>query len=223
MQNGVERMDQQLIRAVIEEVVSQISTQPLSERLIPIAVSARHCHLSPDAVEALFGKGYQLTKLRDLSQPGQFAANETVTIVGPRGSIHNVRVLGPARKLTQVEVSRTDAIQLGINPPLRESGDLAGSAPITIVGPAGSIYLKEGAIIALAHIHMHPRDAEAFGVKNGEYVRVTVDNERAVSFERVLIRVSPDYRLEMHIDTDEANAGLITTGQKGRLEKCEGA
>lgn len=222
MKNGVESMDQHVIRAVIEEVVSQISTQPLSEKMIPIAVSARHCHLKPEDVEILFGKGYELTKLRDLSQPGQFAANETVTIVGPRGSIHNVRVLGPARQLTQVEVSRTDAIQLGINPPLRESGNIGGSAPITIVGPAGSIYLKEGAILALAHIHMHPDDAAAFGVKNGEYVRVTVDNERSVSFERVLIRVSPNYRLEMHIDTDEANAGLITTGQKGRLEKCEG-
>jgi putative phosphotransacetylase len=216
-------MDQHLIRAVIEEVVSQISTQPLSDKLIPIAVSARHCHLSPSDVETLFGKGYQLTKFKDLSQPGQFAANETVTIVGPRGSIHNVRVLGPSRELTQVEVSRTDAIHLGINPPLRESGNIAGSSPITIVGPAGSIYLKEGAILALAHIHMHPTDAEAFGVKNGEFVRVTIENDRAVSFEKVLIRVSPNYRLEMHIDTDEANAGLITTGQKGRLEKCEGS
>ncbi|PWA13056.1 propanediol utilization protein [Pueribacillus theae] len=215
-------MNQQVIQTIVEEVVQQLSNKPSSPKIIPIAVSARHCHLSKNDLKTLFGEGYELTKKADLSQPGQFAANETVSIIGPKGSIQNVRILGPTRNLTQVEVSKTDAIMLGLNPPLRESGDIKGSSPITILGPEGSIYLKEGLIIAKAHIHMHPEDAEAFQVKNGDYVRITTEDIRPVSFEQVLIRVSPNYKLEMHIDTDEANAGFITTGKKGKLIKYAG-
>lgn len=212
-------MNEQAIRTIVEEVIQQLLKKDSRSNTIPMAVSARHCHLSQTDLEMLFGKGYELTKKADLSQPGQFAANETVVIVGPRGSIEKVRILGPARSLTQVEVSKTDAVKLGVNPPVRESGNIVGSAPITLVGPKGSIYKNEGLIIAQAHIHMHTDDAAHFGVNNGEYVRIRTEGERPVSFEKVLIRVSPRYRLEMHIDTDEANAGLIRSGQTGILVK----
>jgi putative phosphotransacetylase len=215
-------MNEHAIQKIVEEVVQQLYKKHLKSSNIPIAVSARHCHLSQGDLEVLFGKGYQLTKKADLSQPGQFAANETVTIIGPRGSIEKVRILGPARSLTQVEVSKTDSIRLGLNTPIRESGNIEGSAPITLVGPLGSIFKNEGLIIAQAHIHMSPNDAQVYGVQNGEYVQIKTGNERPVSFDKVLIRVSQRYKLEMHIDTDEANAGLITSGQTGCLVKYEG-
>ncbi|AZU62780.1 phosphate propanoyltransferase [Neobacillus mesonae] len=216
-------MDQQAIEAIVAEVVSRLNGAAKNDDSIPIAVSARHCHLSQSDLEALFGEGYELTKKADLSQPGQFAANETITIVGPRGSIEKVRILGPARNMTQVEVSQTDSIKLGSKPPLRESGDIKGSAPITLVGPNGSLYKKEGLIIAQAHIHMNPDDAARFDVKNGEYVKVEVGGIRPATLGKVLIRVSPRYKLEMHVDTDEANAGFITGKTKGKLIKDEAA
>ncbi|MHC0036405.1 phosphate propanoyltransferase [Pseudoneobacillus sp. C159] len=218
-------MNQQAIQAIIEEVVSRLTNTTASasgELGIPMAVSARHAHLSQADLEALFGEGYQLTKKADLSQPGQFAANETITIVGPRGSIENVRILGPARQLTQVEVSQTDSIKLGTKPPLRESGDIKDSSPITLVGPKGSLYKKEGLIVAQAHIHMTPEDAVLFRVENGEYVKIEVDGPRPVTLGKVLIRVSPRYKLEMHVDTDEANAGFISRKTVGKLVKIEG-
>ncbi|WP_042355565.1 phosphate propanoyltransferase [Bacillus rubiinfantis] len=212
-------MDQRVIEKIVAEVISRLQGSAAKERTIPIAVSARHCHLSQHDLEALFGAGYELTKKKDLSQPGQFAANETITIVGPRGSLENVRILGPARSLTQVEVSRTDAVKLGSKPPLRQSGDINGSAPITLVGPKGSIYKKAGLIIAQAHIHMSPDDAAEFAVNNGEYVSVEVGGQRPVTFGNVLIRVSPRYQLEMHVDTDEANATWIEGNTCGRIRK----
>ncbi|QTD40511.1 phosphate propanoyltransferase [Sporosarcina sp. Te-1] len=214
-------MDQQLIERIVGEVLGQLSKDgsQLPAQAVPIAVSARHVHLKIEHVEALFGKGYELTKRSDLSQPGQFASNETVVVAGPKGSIERVRILGPARSLSQVEVSFTDAMKLGVKPPLRESGDIEGSAGITLIGPKGSIYLEEGLIVAQAHIHMAPGDASRFGVQNGEYVTVEVDGIRPISFRNVKIRVSDRYRLEMHIDTDEANAGFISQGTIGRLEK----
>ncbi|MDF2035855.1 phosphate propanoyltransferase [Cytobacillus oceanisediminis] len=216
-------MNEQAIQSIVEEVVSRLKDSSVKDHSIPMAVSARHCHLSQSDLEILFGTGYQLTKKADLSQPGQFAANETITIAGPRGSLEKVRILGPARNMTQVEVSRTDSIKLGLKPPLRESGNIEGSSPVTLIGPKGSLYKKEGLIIAQAHIHMAPEDAEAFGVKNGEYVKVEAEGERPISFGNVLIRISPRYRLEMHIDTDEANAGLITGKTAGRLIRQEGS
>ena len=144
---------------------------------------------------------------------GQFASNETVTIVGLKlRAIENVRILGPVRKASQVEVSATDAIKLGMNVPVRESGDVAGSAPIAIVGPKGAVYLKEGCIVAMRHIHMSPKDAQAAGVKDGDIVSVKADNERGTIFNQVKIRVDDSFTLEMHIDTDEANAAKIATG-----------
>ena len=187
--------------------------------LVPIGVSARHIHLTQADVETLFGKGYQLTKKKEL-MGGQFASNELVTIVGLKlRAIENVRILGPVRKASQVEISATDAIKLGIKAPIRESGKIEGSAPIAIVGPCGVIYLKEGCIIASRHIHMSPADATAAGVKNGDVVSVKVDNERATTFNNVLIRVDPTFTLEMHIDTDEANAAKISTGMKAEIVK----
>ncbi|PWW31980.1 putative phosphotransacetylase [Cytobacillus oceanisediminis] len=214
-------MNEQSIQTIVEEVVSRLKGSSGRKHSIPIAVSARHCHLSQGDLEVLFGTGYQLTKKADLSQPGQFAANETITIAGPRGSLEKVRILGPARNITQVEVSQTDSVKLGLKPPLRESGKIEGSAPITLIGPNGSLYKKEGLIIAQAHIHMAPDDAQIFGVRNGEYVKIEVDGERPVTLGKVLIRISSRYRLEMHVDTDEANAGFITGKTAGRLVKYE--
>lgn len=185
--------------------------------LVPIGVSARHIHLTQADVETLFGKGYKLTKKKDL-MGGQFASNEVVTIVGLKlRAIENVRILGPVRRASQVEVSATDAVKLGIKVPVRESGNIAGSAPIAVVGPKGVIYLKEGCIVAKRHIHMSPADAEKAGVKNGDIVSVRVENERATTFNNVLIRVDPSFTLEMHIDTDEANAAEISTGMKAEI------
>ncbi|ARF14382.1 phosphate propanoyltransferase [Sporosarcina sp. P12(2017)] len=214
-------MNQQLIEQIVGEILGQLGQSPvqLPERAVPIAVSARHVHLQPEHVEVLFGAGYELTQRSELSQPGQFAANETVMIAGPKSSIERVRILGPVRKATQVEVSFTDAMKLGVKPPLRESGNIEGSAPITLIGPKGSVHIDQGLIIAQAHIHMAPTDATRFGVVDGEYVTVEADGVRSISFRNVRIRVNERYRLEMHIDTDEANAGFITQGSIGRLVK----
>ena len=187
--------------------------------VVPIGVSARHIHLTQEHIEALFGPGYRLTKFKDL-MGGQYAANEKVTIVGLKlRAIENVRILGPARKKSQVEISATDAVKLGVKAPIRESGDLAGSAPIAIVGPAGALYLKEGCIIAARHIHMSPADAEKAGVRDGDYVSVKVDNDRGTVFQKVKIRVDESFTLEMHIDTDEANASHIRQGDTAVIVK----
>lgn len=181
--------------------------------MVPIGVSARHIHLTQEHVEALFGQGYQLTKKKEL-MGGQFASNETVTIVGLKlRAIENVRILGPVRSKSQVEISATDAIKLGIKAPIRESGNVEGSAPIAVVGPKGALYLKEGCIVAMRHIHMSPKDAQAAGVHDGDIVSVKADNERGTIFNHVKIRVHDSFTLEMHIDTDEANAAKISTGQ----------
>ncbi|EFI69959.1 acetate kinase [Lysinibacillus fusiformis ZC1] len=163
-------------------------------------------------MEQLFGENYQLTPKFELSQPGQFAAEETVVIAGPKGSIERVRILGPARSLSQVEVSWTDAMKLGLKPPLRISGDIQGSSPVTLIGPKGSVVLNEGLIIAQAHIHMSPADSARFQVVDGQSVQIKVEGIRPIILSNVVIRVSERYRLEMHIDTDEANAGLIQQG-----------
>ena len=179
---------------------------------VPLGISNRHVHLSQDHLEKLFGEGSQLTKAKDLSQPGQFAANETVMLVGPKGVIEKVRVLGPVRKQTQVEITITDSFKLGVKAPLRDSGDLAGSAPITIVGPKGTVVLQEGAIVAARHIHMHTSDAEKLGLKDGDKVSVRAKGPRGIIFGDVLVRVSDNYSLEMHVDTDEANAVGLRNG-----------
>ncbi|WP_338653848.1 phosphate propanoyltransferase [Lysinibacillus sp. Y5S-8] len=213
-------MNEQAIMQIVNDVIAELLPKKqaaLKQNEIPIGISARHIHLKQEHVEHLFGKGASLTVQKVLTQPGQFAANETVQVVGPKGSITNVRILGPARTLTQVEISHTDAITLGIQPPLRESGDIEGSASCTLVGPRGSFVLQEGVIIAQAHIHMTPDDAQYLGVQNGQFVSVKVQGRRPITFEQVKIRVAHHYQLEMHIDTDEANAGFIQQGVTGTL------
>ena len=172
-----------------------------------VETSARHVHVSPEDLAVLFGEGYQLTKKKDLSQPGQFACEERVTIVGPKKELKGVSILGPERKQTQVELSLTDARSIGVAAPIRESGDLAGSGACKIVGPAGEIEIKEGVIAAKRHIHATKADAEALGVENGQIVSVKMDTDgRSLVFGDVVVRVSDSYALAMHIDTDESNA-----------------
>jgi acetate kinase len=192
---------------------------------IPIAISARHVHLTAASVEALFGAGHRLVPERPISQPGQFAAVETVTLVGPAGRIEHVRIVGPERGVDQVEIARTDEFVLGVDAPVRESGDLAHTPGIRLEGPAGAVVLQSGVICALRHIHMAPRDAAAFGIEDGDQVDVHVRSAgRELTFGDVRARVHPSYALEMHLDTDEGNAaGLGTgTGASGVLEAVEG-
>ena len=200
-----------ITRLVLEAMEQKENTS--NGYMVPIGVSARHIHLSQKDVETLFGPGHQLTKKKEL-MGGQYACEECCTIVGLKlRAIENVRVLGPVRSKSQVEISATDAIKLGVKAPIRPSGDIKGSAPIAVVGPKGVVYLQEGCIIAKRHIHMAPKDAEAAGVKDGDVVSVKADNERGTVFNHVQIRVDDSFTLEIHIDTDEANAAKIATGQ----------
>ena len=214
-------MEHNNIELITRLVLEAIEKREQSDNgfMVPIGVSARHIHLTQEDVEILFGKGYQLTKKKEL-MGGQFASNELVTIVGLKlRAIENVRVLGPVRSKSQVEISSTDALKLGVKAPIRPSGDIKGSAPIAVVGPKGVIYLQEGCIIAKRHIHMAPQDAKNAGVKDGDIVSVKADNERGTIFNNVQIRVDESFTLEMHIDTDEANAAKIATGDCVRIVK----
>lgn len=186
-------------------------------KLVPIGVSARHIHLSPEHIEVLFGPGYKLKELKPLSQPGQFAAEEQVAIEGPKGSFDKVRILGPARGKTQIEVSRTDAFQLGVNPPVRESGNIAGTPGLRVYGPVGQIELPEGVIVAARHIHFHTDDAARWGIRDKQRLRVKASGERPLIFEDVIARVSDSYALDMHIDTDEGNAAGVKTGDTAHI------
>lgn len=209
-------MEQRTVEMITQMVLQTLGRmeEKTNGYQVPVGVSARHIHLTQEHVEVLFGEGYHLTKKKEL-MGGQYACNETVTVVGIKlRAIENVRVLGPVRKASQLEISATDAMKLGVAAPIRESGNVAGSAPVAVVGPKGVIYLKEGCIIAMRHIHMSPADAMAAGVHDGDIVSVKADNERGTVFNQVKIRVSDSFTLEMHIDTDEANASKIRTGDK---------
>lgn len=181
----------------------------MSEKKIPVGISARHVHVTREDLDILYGKGYQLTVKKDLSQPGQYAANELVDLVTEKSTFKNVRILGPERKVTQIEISMSDAMKLGLKAPVRDSGDVEGSAGITIVGPKGTVKLDQGVIVACRHIHMTPADAAAFSVKDKEIVKVRCEGDRALIFDKVLIRVNDQFKLEMHVDTDEGNAALL--------------
>lgn len=179
--------------------------------LVPVGLSNRHVHLSQEHINILFGEGYELTKFKDLSQPGQYAANEKIDVVGPKGKL-NMRVLGPARNESQVEISVTDGFVLGVNPPVRDSGDLLDSPGAKLVGPKGEVAIDKGIIAAARHIHMHTTDAETFGVKDREIVSVRVGGKRGLIFENVLVRVHPTFALEFHLDIDEGNAAGLING-----------
>ncbi|MBQ8374652.1 MAG: phosphate propanoyltransferase [Clostridia bacterium] len=204
-----------LVRKVLSEMEIGGATD---SKEVPVGVSNRHIHLTKEDMETLFGKGYELTPLKDLSQPGQYACKEVLTIVGPSmRPIESVRVLGPLRSKSQVEISATDSYVLKVKPPVRESGNLAGSAPIRIIGPKGVVELSEGCIIANRHIHMSPDDAKVFGVKDCDTVTVDVLGKRRTRWYDVQVRVHKDFRLEMHVDTDDANAVGIGNGSKVKI------
>jgi propanediol utilization protein len=186
---------------------------------VPINASVRHVHLSAEHVRALFGPDHRLTVRSELSQPGQYACEETVTLVGPKASIPRVRILGPERKETQVEISRTDEFTLGVDAPVRASGELEGTPGLTLVGPFGQVTIERGVIQALRHIHMSPEEAARFGVQDRDWVMVRVGGDRGIIFDDVLVRVSPQFRLDMHLDTDEANAADLHPGTMGALIK----
>jgi len=191
------------------------------EEPIPIEISAHHVHLAQEDVDKLFGPGHQLTPEHELSQPGQFACAEKVNLVGPKGKIMNVRVLGPTRKETQVEIAMTEQFKLGIQPPIRESGDLANTPGITLEGPAGTTTIPRGVICAQRHIHMSPEDAMKRGLRDKYVVRVRVEGDRELIFGDVVVRVNPNFRLAMHIDTDEGNAASIRTGMQGYIDAIQ--
>ena len=189
----------------------------MSQKIL-VETTARHVHVTQEVLEALFGAGHQLVSKKDLSQPGQFASTDKVKVVGPKGELA-MSILGPCRDHNQVEVSFSDARALGVSAPVRESGDIANSAPCKLVGPAGEVELKEGVIVAKRHIHMTPKDAEELGVTNGEIVSVKCESkfDRHLIFGDVVVRVSPKYALAMHIDTDECNAGGLAGEVYGEI------
>ena len=209
-----------MVKEVLRSIECKDCTPTVAAGEIPVGVSNRHIHLSREHLDILFGAGYELTPIKELSQPGQYACKELLTIVGPSlRPIENVRVLGPIRKQSQVEISKTDSYTLKVKPPVRESGNLSGSAPVTVIGPKGVVTLTEGCIIANRHIHMSPDEAAAFGVKDYDFVTVDVDGARRTRWYDVQVRVHKDFRLEMHVDTDDANAVGIGNGCKVKLVK----
>ncbi|NBR84430.1 MAG: phosphate propanoyltransferase [Verrucomicrobia bacterium] len=216
-------------RAVIEHLVRQsvyarlnrpLPTSAAAPNPLIVNVSARHCHLTQDAVDALFGKGHQLQVHKWLYQDGQFAAKETVTLVGPRSRvISNLRILGPCRNLNQVELAYTDGIALGFDLPLRSSGDIKGTLGGMLMGPAGFFEMESGIIRALRHVHMSPTDAEYYGVKPGDWMKLKIGGDCGITLDRMLCRVDKSFKLEVHIDTDEGNACNLQPGTTCELVK----
>lgn len=199
-------LDHRELVKIITNLIKEKSNEDNEKKYIPVGVSNRHIHLSKEDLEVLFGEGYKLNELKPLSQPGQYAAKEVVSIAGPKGYLANVRVLGPARRESQLEISKTDGFTLGVKCPVRESGNLKGSGDICVIGPKGSIILKEKVIIAKRHIHMNTDEANQFNVVDGQIVSIVTTGERKAAFGEVLVRVHPDFSLECHLDVDEANA-----------------
>ncbi|MGZ4481568.1 MAG: phosphate propanoyltransferase [Gaiellales bacterium] len=207
-----------MVRAKVEQVLREQGRTPPGARMIPVEVSARHIHITHEHLRALFGPQAELTKLRDLLQPGEFASHQTVTVVGPTGrTLPGVRILGPYRTATQVELARTDAVKLGMDVPMRASGDVADTPAVTLVGPSGTVRITSGVVRANRHIHMSPEDAAGFGVEDNQYVRVHIPGPEGVEYPRVQVRVHPGWELVMHLDTDDANAAGIGCTQSGVL------
>ncbi|ABR49940.1 Propanediol utilization protein [Alkaliphilus metalliredigens QYMF] len=208
-----------LLEVIKNNTSSNDSTVPKDPEEIPVGVSNRHAHLSQSDVDKLFGTGYQLTKSKDLSQPGQYACKETLILCGPKGSIEKVRILGPVRRSTQVEVLASDSYKLGVHPEVRLSGDLEGTDGITLVGPRGASMMSKGLIIAKRHIHMHCKEAKAFGVSDGQVVAVEVCGNRGGVYNHVEIRATENSAIEFHVDMEEANAMGINGFSKVKIKK----
>lgn len=207
------------LKALMEAALEAVKRETKEERDIPIGISNRHIHLSQVDLEVLFGFGYELTPIKDLSQPGQFACEETLILCGPKGSIENVRVLGPVRNKTQVEILSGDGFKLGIKAPVRLSGDLEGTPGITIVGPKGSIRTEEGVIAAKRHIHMTAKEAGMYGVENGQIVKIKMEGQRGGVYDNVEVRVSEASALECHLDVEEANAMALGSSMAVKIIK----
>ena len=203
--------------AVVDQIVDAVVETLKTKLFIEVEASGRHVHLSRGDVDALFGPGYQLTPVKDLSQPGQYACAERVTVIGPKNSLKNVAVLGPERKHSQVEISLTDALALGVKAPIRQSGDIKGTPGITIANGDKKVVLDEGYIVAQRHMHITPEDAIRFNVSDGEIIKVKVFGTRPLIFDDVVVRVSKDFRTFIHIDYDEANACGFRKGDLGRI------
>lgn len=213
-------MNENELKLMIESILCELAGENKEEDssdLIRIEASARHMHLSREHLEILFAKDYELTPKRELSQPGQFICEERLTLVGPKGVIENIGIIGPTRAKTQVELSKTDARVLGLNPPIRDSGDTKGSETVFIVSKTNMVKAEESVIVAKRHVHMRPKDAEKYGVKDKDIVSVEVEGERSTVFNQVLVRVNENYDLSMHIDYDEANAINHNPNMKGKI------
>lgn len=208
---------EEIIMDVLKKQADNIKTN--EKPFIPIGISNRHIHLSRPDLDICFGESYELTPIKDLNQPGQYACKETMTICGPKGAIEKVRVLGPVREKTQVEILAKDNFTLGINAPLRISGDISSSASLTLIGPKGSVQLKEGTIIAKRHIHMTKDDAKKHGVDDGQIVSIQIAGERGGIYDNVIIRSNDNSATECHLDMEEANAFGITNDSKLRIIK----
>jgi propanediol utilization protein len=218
--DNTEALVKLLLEAVNSRSSASISTDDIGEGDgIPVGVSNRHIHISQEDLDTLYGKGYQLTKTKDLGQPGQYACKEYVIVAGPRSAIEKVRILGPVRKETQVELLASDCRKLGIPMVVRQSGDLAGAPGVTIVGPKGSVYRDECAVVALRHIHMTPADAERYGVKDGQVVKIKFGGQRGGIYDKVICRVSSSAALECHLDVEEANAMGVDGSSKFTIIK----
>lgn len=207
----------QLVEQILEKVQAELRREDQDPLTFDIEASGRHVHLSQKDLDRLFGPGYQLKKAKDLSQPGQYACQERVTVLGPKGAFHHVVILGPVRSESQVEVSLTDCLKLGIQAPIRESGDIAGTPGVILANGDRCVALDKGLIVAKRHIHMTPEDARRVKVENGDIVQVRVEGERPLIFDEVVIRVSPKFATSMHIDYDEANACGFTKGMRGSI------
>lgn len=210
--------EEEIVKRIVREVLEKIEKEgkemtqgETSGRVIYCNYSNRHCHISREDLDVVYGRGYELTKMKDLCQPGEFATNEMLTIVGPTGETLPIRILGPIRGKTQVEISKTDSFALKIKGvPVRESGKVEGTPGCVLVGPKGAVTLKEGVIAAMRHVHLTPEDAEYFGVKDSELIKVRLESpDRSLVFDKVVARVKSSYALEMHIDVDEANAAGV--------------
>ena len=208
---------EEIIMDVLKKQTDNIKTNEKAD--IPIGISNRHIHLSRSDLDICFGESYELTPIKDLTQPGQYACKETMTICGPKGAIEKVRVLGPVREKTQVEILAKDNFTLGINAPLRISGDISSSEGLTLIGPKGSVQLKEGTIIAKRHIHMTKDDAKKHGVDDGQIVSIQIAGERGGIYDNVIIRSNDNSATECHLDMEEANAFGITGDSKLRIIK----